>query len=285
MAASGSVPRGAPVRRPRGGVPVVRLVSAVVIGLIMLLPLYWMILAAFSPLSELQSPKLRFWPGAPTLENFRTVFTMPAEVWFLNSIVVTVCSVLLTVSVNLLAGYVFAKLRFRGRDPLFLLLVSTMTVPVQVVMVPQFKLVTGLGMFGTFWAVILPAGAQAFGIFLARQFMLGIPDEVIEAARCDGASQLRVLVSVVLPLSKPLIAVLSLLTFLYQWNDFAWPLIVLKDHDLYTLPVGLLFLNGQYTADYGAIMALALIAVLPMVVIFLCFQRYFVQGFARSGIK
>ncbi|QKW17762.1 carbohydrate ABC transporter permease [Kitasatospora sp. NA04385] len=281
MAPPARSPR-APGRRP---VPVVRTLLAAAVGLVMLLPLYWMVLTAFSPLTDLYSTGPHWWPSAPTLHNFRTVLALPTGTWLMNSVVVTLCVVALTVTVNLLAGYAFAKTRFRGRSTLFLVLVGTMTVPLQVLMVPQFKMVGGLGLFGTFWAVILPASSATFGIFLSRQFMLAIPDEVIEAARCDGAGQFRTFVSVVLPLSKPLIAVLSLLTFLNQWNDFAWPLTVLKDHDLYTLSVGLLFLQGQYTSDYGAIMALALISVLPMVVIFLCFQRYFVQGFARSGIK
>lgn len=272
-----------PRRRDRARVP--RAVAAAVIGLAMALPLFWMLLVAFSPLADLHSSHMRWWPSAPTLDNFRRVFQLPVWTWTMNSTVITCLVVLITVSSNLLAGYAFAKMHFRGRNLLFLLMLSTMTVPVQVLMVPQFKLVSAMGLFGSFWAVILPASSTAFGVFLARQFMLGIPDEVIEAARMDGAGRLRTFFTVVLPLCKPLIAVLSLLTFLNQWNDFAWPLTVLKDERLYTLSVGMQFVNGQYTADYGAIMALALISVLPMVVLFLCFQKYFVQGFARSGIK
>ncbi|MFF3172206.1 carbohydrate ABC transporter permease [Streptomyces sp. NPDC057900] len=264
---------------------VLRAVAAALIGLAMALPLFWMILVAFSPLADLHTPHLRWWPSAPTLDNFHRVFRLPVWTWTMNSTVITSLVVLITVSCNLLSGYAFAKMRFRGRNLIFLVMLSTMTVPVQVLMVPQFKLVSAMGMFGSFWAVIVPASSTAFGVFLARQFMLGIPDEVIEAARMDGAGQLRTFFHVVLPLCKPLIAVLSLLTFLSQWNDFAWPLTVLKDERLYTLSVGMQFVNGQYTADYGAIMALALLSILPMVVLFLCFQKYFVQGFARSGIK
>ncbi|RII15626.1 L-arabinose transport system permease protein AraQ [Streptomyces sp. YIM 130001] len=263
----------------------VRVAAAALAGLAMALPLFWMLLTAFSPLSDLHTTSLHWWPSRFTLDNFRIVFDFPVWTWAMNSTVITCCVVAITVTINLLAGYVFAKMRFRGRNLVFLVLLSTMTVPVQVLMVPQFKLVSGMGLFGSFWAVILPASSTAFGIFLARQFMLGIPDEILEAARIDGAGQLRTFVTVVLPLCKPLIAVLSLLTFLYQWNDFAWPLTVLKDSRLYTLSVGMQFVNGEYTANYGAIMALALLSVLPMVVIFLCFQKYFVQGFARSGIK
>ena len=158
-------------------------------------------------------------------------------------------------------------------------------IPVQVIMVPLFRLVTNLGLYGSYWAVILPTAASAFGLFLARQFILSIPRDLIEAARIDGASHLRVFGSIVLPLSKPLIAVLFFMTLLQSWNDFAWPLIALKQNELFTLPIGLLYLQGQFGSDFGATMAFALINVVPMVVLFLVFQRFFVQGFARSGIK
>ena len=191
----------------------------------------------------------------------------------------------LTVFVNLLAGYAFARLQFRGRNTIFLLTLATMMIPVQAIMVAQFKLVSGLGIYGTYWGVILPGAAAAFGIFLARQFFIGIPEEIMEAARIDGAGQMRIFLQVVLPLCKPLIAVLTLLTLMSSWNDFAWPLIALKQNELFTLPIGLLYLKNQTSPDYESIMALALISVLPMVILFLVFQRYFVQGFARSGIK
>jgi multiple sugar transport system permease protein/alpha-1,4-digalacturonate transport system permease protein len=148
-----------------------------------------------------------------------------------------------------------------------------------------FKLVTGLGIYGSYWAVILPTAASAFGVFLARQFLIAIPRDLIEAARIDGAGHLRTFLWIILPLSKPLLAVLFFMSLLQTWNDFAWPLIALKENELFTLPIGLLYLQGQFGADYGGTMAFALIDVVPMVVLFLVFQRYFVQGFARSGIR
>jgi multiple sugar transport system permease protein len=189
------------------------------------------------------------------------------------------------VAVDLLAGYAFAHLRVPGGNVVFLLLVATLMLPVQVIMVTQFRLVTDLQLYGTYWAVILPTAASAFGVFLARQFVLGIPVELVEAARVDGAGPLRVFAQIVLPLCKPLVAVLTVLTVLSTWNDFAWPLIALQQNELFTLPIGLLYLQGQFGADYGATMAFALVSVLPMVVLFLVFQRWFVQGFARSGIR
>ncbi|MXS75177.1 MULTISPECIES: carbohydrate ABC transporter permease [unclassified Microbacterium] len=277
--------RRAAVRGERRGI-IWRTLIAVIASIIVLFPLYWMLVVAFSPRGEVFEPGLRLWPSTFTWENFQSVFDRyPVATWFGNSLVIGVFVTVFTVVVNLLAGYAFARLRFRGRNVVFLLALATMMIPVQAIMVAQFRLIAGLGIYGTYWGVILPGAAAAFGIFLARQFFLAIPDELIEAARIDGAGQLRVFLQIVLPLCKPLIAVLILLTLMGSWNDFAWPLIALKDPDLFTLPIGLLYLKGQTTPDYNAIMALALISVVPMVLLFLFFQRYFVQGFARSGIR
>ncbi|MFS0912205.1 carbohydrate ABC transporter permease [Microbacterium sp. 179-I 3D2 NHS] len=263
-----------------------RTLIAAVVSLAVVFPLYWMLVVAFSPRGEVFEPGLRLWPSTFTLENFTKVFDrVPVIDWFGNSVVIGAIVTALTVFVNLLAGYAFARLRFGGRNAVFILALATMMIPVQAIMVAQFKLVSGLGIFGTYWGVILPGAAAAFGIFLARQFFIGIPDEIIEAARIDGAGHMRIFLQVVLPLCKPLIAVLTLLTLMGSWNDFAWPLIALNDNALFTLPIGLLYLKNQTSPDYNAIMALALISVLPMVLLFIFFQRYFVQGFARSGIK
>lgn len=272
-------------REERKGI-VLRTIFAVVVCLILVFPLYWMLVMAFSPRGEVFSSELRFWPSQITFDNFDRIFRRFNVLgWLQNSVVIGLFVTALTVVVNLLAGYAFARLRFRGRDAIFLLTLATMMIPVQAIMIAQFKLASGLGIYGTYWGVILPTAAAAFGIFLARQFFIGIPDEIIEAARIDGAGQMRIFLRVVLPLCKPLIAVLTLLTLMSSWNDFAWPLIALKENELFTLPIGLLYLKNQSAPDYEAIMALALISVLPMVILFLIFQRYFVQGFARSGIK
>lgn len=266
---------------------VVRIVLAVAASALVFFPLYWMLVIAFSPRGEVFRPGgVQLWPSQLSIENFESVFArFPVADWFVNSLVIGAFVTALTVTVNLLAGYAFARVRFAGRGILFILALATMMIPVQAIMVAQFRLVTGLQLTGTYWSVILPGAAAAFGLFLARQFFLSIPQELIEAARMDGAGHLRTFLRIVLPLSKPLVAVLTLLTLLGSWNDFAWPLIALKDPALFTLPIGLLYLKGQSTPDYSASMALALISVLPMVLLFLLFQRYFVQGFARSGIR
>lgn len=277
--------RRRPARRGRRGL-VVRSAVAVVVCLIMLFPLYLMVITAFSPRQDVISADLHLFPSAPTLANFSRVFGLAYFwTWFSNSLVISAIVTALTVVVNLLAGFAFAKLPFPGRSTLFLLLLGTMMVPVQAIIVSQFRIVTALDLVGTFWAVIIPSAASAFGIFLARQFIIAIPDELMEAARVDGAGRFRVFFSIVLPLCRPLVAVLVLLTFMYQWNDFLWPLIVLRDPALQTLPVALQAFRGQFTTDYGGLMAMTLVSVAPMVVLFLAFQRFFVQGLARTGIR
>ncbi|QNG39183.1 carbohydrate ABC transporter permease [Geodermatophilaceae bacterium NBWT11] len=252
----------------------------------MLFPLYWMVVTAFSGQGSLTSGPLRWFPENPTLDGFRRAFELlPFGSFFVNSLAIALVAMALSVTLNLMAGYVLAKYRFRGRQAVFVVIVSTLMIPVQVVMVPQFQLVAGLGWIDSYWAVIVPRAAEAFGIFLCRQFMLAIPDEILEAARMDGAGHLRVFWSVVLPMCRPLIAVLVILTFMYRWNEFAWPLIVLNDQQLFTVPIGLAFLQGEYGTDYPALMGMALLSTLPVLVVFALFQKQFVEGVARSGLR
>ncbi len=265
-----------------------RLTAAIVITVVMAFPLYWMLLTAFSTRADLYAPGLHLWPRHLTLDNFVQPFeAFPVWRWFGNSLFIAVIVTVITVVCNLLAGYAFAKLRFRGRNALFLLLLSTMMIPPQAIIVPQFKLSVGLGLYGSLWSVILPEAAVIFGVFLARQFFIAIPDELVEAARVDGAGHFRAFWSVVLPLCKPLLAVLVLLTFMGEWNAFGWPLVALSgDQNQFTLPIGIVAdLQGQYTSNYGAIMAINLLMILPIVVLFVAFQKYFVEGLARSGLK
>ena len=278
--------RGPMTRRTRSRIGLwVRVVVALVVALVMAFPLWVMVVTAVGG-SSVFSTELDLWPDQISGANFQRVFdAWPVGTWFVNSVVVTALTTILTVVVSVMAGYGFAKLRFPAKTPLFLLLLATMMIPTQAILVPQFRIVNGLGLIGTFWAVIVPGAAATFGIFLARQFMLAIPNELMEAAKLDGAGSLRIFWSIVLPLCKPLLAVLTLLALMYQWNDFLWPLIALKDPALYTLPIGLQFLQGQYQTDYGALMAMTLIAVAPLVVLFLAFQRFFVQGLATTGIR
>lgn len=275
------------VRRTTYRGVLLRTAVVALVGLLTISPLYWMVAVAFSTRSELLGGReLRLWPRDVTLENVERVFaSFPVATWFGNSVAISLVVMIVSVVTSLLAGYAFSQLRFPGSTALFFVALATLVLPVQVIMVALFRIVTGMGLYGTYWAVILPTAASAFGLFLGRQFMTGIPRELIEAARLDGAGHLTTFLRIVLPLSKPLIAVLAFMSLLSSWNDFAWPLIALKENRLFTLPIGLLYLQGQSGSDYGATMAFALINIVPIAVVFLLFQRYFIAGFARGGIK
>ena len=263
-----------------------RLVLATVGVLLLMFPIYWMLRVSLADTDELSSLPVSLWPQAWSWHNYVEPWQRyPFLRWASNSVLIAVVSVVATVFINLCAGYAFAKLRFPGRNLLFLLIISTLMVPVQVIMIPQFQIVIDLNLLNSLGGVILPRLAEAFGLFMARQFFLSIPDELLEAARCDGAGHLRTFRSVVLPLSGPLIAVLVIFTFMWRWNEFVWPLIVLTDSDSYTLPVGLQFLIQQFGNNFGPLLAISFLSILPMLIVFAVFQRYFVEGIARSGIR
>jgi ABC-type glycerol-3-phosphate transport system permease component len=225
-------------------------------------------------------------PSSFVWSNFdEAIHRMPFPTWAMNSTVIALVAVAITVTLNLLCGYAFAKFRFAGRDILFIGVLSALMIPIQVILVPLFLVISKLGLLNSYWGVILPRAAEAFGIFMVRQFMVSIPDELLEAARIDGASELSIFLKVVVPLSKPIIAVLVIFTFMWRWNDFALPLVVLMNQDSYTVQLGLNILKGQYNTEWTNIMAIALLSLTPMLVIFAFFQRYFVQGIAGTGLK
>ncbi|WP_432542091.1 carbohydrate ABC transporter permease [Kineococcus sp. SYSU DK002] len=285
-AATGQPPRATRTRRRPHRTRWSRFLVVLVLAVVWVFPLYWMVVTALSSRSDLVAGRVSLLPTSVDLGGFRRALTdFPVLQWVQNSFAIAVVAVVLTVVVDVTAGYVLAKHRFPGRAVVFFLVIATLMIPVQTLLVPQFDLVNDLGWINSYWAVIVPRSAEAFGVFLARQYFLSLPDELLEAAQLDGAGQLRTLWSVVLPLARPLVAVLVVMTFTYRWNEFAWPLVALRDPALYTLPVGLSFLQGQYTTDYPALMAGALVSVLPVLVLFGLAQRQFVAGIARSGLK
>jgi alpha-1,4-digalacturonate transport system permease protein len=252
----------------------------------MFFPLYWMFATAIRPRTELFSGEFNLFPSDLVWSNFTEAWgKLPFTQFYINSIAIAIIAVVVTVFINLLAGYTFAKYKFPGRDIMFLLLISTLMIPIQVTMVPAFLIVSELGWVNTYQGVIAPRAAEAFGIFMVRQFMVSIPDDLIEAARLDGAGEFGIFWKVVLPLSWPIIAVLTIFTFMWRWNDFAWPLVVLQDQSAYTVPLGLNLMKGQFFTDWTGIMAMSLVSILPMLLVFIFFQRYFIQGMVTSGMK
>ncbi len=253
---------------------------------LMLFPIYWIAATAVRPHSEIFDAVISLIPAHVSFENFRMLWQrQPLLAWMENSLFIAIVGVVITVFANLLCGYTFAKFKFPGRNILFFAILGALMIPIQVILVPEFLITAWLGLLNSPWGVILPRAAEAFGIFMVRQFMVSIPDELLEAARLDGAGEFHIFTRIVLPLSKPIIAVLVIFTFMWRWNDFAWPLVVLTDHDAYTLPLGLNLLRGEVNPEWGQVMALALISLAPMLLIFLLFQRYLIQGIASTGLK
>lgn len=253
---------------------------------VMMFPVYWMLATALRPREELFAPDVGLIPSALVWANYADALArMPFFGWAFNTGVILVFAVVITVFINLLCGYAFAKFRFAGRNILFMAILSTLMIPIQVIIVPLFLIVAQLDLLNDYWGVILPRAAEAFGIFMVRQFMVSIPDELIEAARIDGASELGIFFKVVVPLSKPIIAVLIIFTAMWRWNDFALPLVILTQQDMYTVQLGLNLLRGQYNTEWTYIMAIASLSLVPILAIFVFFQRQLVQGIAGTGLK
>lgn len=251
-----------------------------------LMPLAWMVSASFMQPGEANTLPPPWWPSQPTLANYVALFTrLDLTRNFLNSALVSVLATVLSVAVNSMAGYAFAKLPFPGRERLFRGLASALVVPAQVGMLPLFLLLRELGLVSTYAGVLVPYLASIFGIFLIRQYTLGVPDELLDAARMDGASEWQVFRMVAVPIIKPILVTLAAFTFLSAWNDFMWPLIILSDSSLQTLPVALAGLMGEHVQDSELMMAGALVTILPALAVFLAFQRVYVQGIMAGGIK
>jgi multiple sugar transport system permease protein len=250
-------------------------------------PFAWMVLASVKPEAEIRAVPQTWWPHTFTLDNFRELFTrLDFPLYFFNS---TLVAALITAG-NLifcsLAGYALAKLRFRGRKALFGVVLAMLMVPGMVTFVPQFVLVSNLHLANSYAGLVLPFLAGPFGVFLMRQFLLSIPDDLIEAARIDGAGEFRIFRTIVLPLCRPALATLGILTFLSSWNNFLWPLVVATTEDKYTLPVALaLYSVGQNRTDFGLLLAGAGVVVLPVLIVFLLLQRHFLRGIATTGLK
>lgn len=225
-------------------------------------------------------------PRVFTVENYRTaLYKAPILRWFLNSALVATASTLLVLLADAMAAYAFARVRFKGSNILFAIVLSTMMVPSQVTIVPLYLFFNQLSLLDTYLAVILPRAASALGVFMLRQFFKGIPVELEEAARIDGCSRYQIFWRIILPLARPALAALGIFTFVWSWNDFMWPLITLSSKEMYTLPIGIATLVGYYARDYGMLMAGAFIASAPVLAVFLLFQREFIRGIALTGIK
>jgi multiple sugar transport system permease protein len=245
-----------------------------------------MVLTSFKSNSEILTASNHLLPQEPTLSGYRKVLgEVPFFRWFLNSLSTSAIVTIGAMFTSALAGYIFAKFRFRGKRLLFVVILATMMVPFQIVMVPTYIIISKLNLVNDLSAIVIPYLVSAFGVFLAKQFIEAIPNELIEAARMDGASEFRTFWSLVLPQIKPALSALAIFSFMAAWNNYLWPLIILNEESKMTVPLALVFFNGQNVVNYNVVMSAAVLIMIPVVIIFLIFQKQFIKGLTMTGFK
>jgi multiple sugar transport system permease protein len=281
---------------------VVSLVILVILALLFLFPLYWIVTGSFKTGTEINSTTPVWFPTEWTVANFEKLFsrrsaplfeigplvgpTVPGAIrWLVNTVFMAVVAMLLTCITATMAGYALAKKRFYGRALLFSLIVCAMALPKQVILIPLLKEMSTLNLYDTIWAVILPTVGWPFGVFLMKQFSEGIPGEILEAARIDGASEMKTFVTIVIPMVKPGIGALAIFTFINSWNDYFMQLIMLASSKNYTISLGIATMQVETSVDTGLLMAGAALAALPIIIVFLIFQKYFTQGITMGAVK
>lgn len=261
------------------------IIAMVIISVIFMLPYIWMLLDSFKPMKEIVKGK-SFWPEDFTFKNYDTVFKgAPVFAWLKNSVVTSVSGTIIMLFTSSIAGFVFAKYEFKGKNFLFLFILATMMVPQQATMIPSFLLIRKIGLYDNLASLVLPRMVGGFGIFLCRQFIMDIPDDLMDAAQIDGASDMFIYSRLIVPLIMPAMSALAIFTFLGLWNEYLGPLLYLSKTTNMTMPLALSFFSTQRAKDIGAIMAVATIIMLPVTVVFLAFQKQFVEGIAITGMK
>lgn len=264
---------------------VVALIVLIVLAFLFIFPLYWIVTGSFKDAIAINSATPQWFPLEPTMDNFVRLFDRPALRWLLNTVIMAVAAMVLTCITASMAGYVLAKKRFFGQKILFSLFVCAMALPKQVILIPLLKEMSFLGLHDSLWAVILPTVGWPFGVFLMKQFSEGIPTELLEAVRIDGAGEIKTFTQIVLPIIKPGIGALAIFTFINSWNDYFLQLIMLNSQEVLTISLGIAKLQTEMSNDFGLIMAGAALGSIPIIVIFLMFQKYFTQGITMGAVK
>ena len=267
------------------GYKVFAAVVLILVALFFLFPLYWIVTGSFKGVIEINAKHPVWFPTSPTLENYMKLFDNPAFQWLFNIIFISAAAMVLTCITAALAGYALGKKRFIGRGVLFTIIICAMALPKQVIVIPLLQEMTAIHLNNNIWAVILPTVGWPFGVFLMKQFAETIPNEILEAARVDGAGELRTFFSVVFPMIKPGIGALAIFTFVNTWNDYFLQLVMLTSRENWTLPLAIANMQGEMSNDFGLIMAGAALAAIPIVVVFIAFQKYFTQGIAMGAVK
>lgn len=264
---------------------IVSIVLLSILTIIFVFPFYWIMTGAFKSQRDAIAVPPQWWPAAPTTENFVKLFQNPAAQWMINSVLIALITMILVCMTSSLAGYVLAKKRFYGQRLLFSIFIVAMALPKQVILVPLVNMISKMGMHDTMWAVILPLVGWPFGVFLMKQFSENIPSELLESARIDGCNELRTFISIAFPIVKPGFAALAIFTFINTWNDYFMQLVMLSSRDKLTISLGVATLQTEFSTNYGLIMAGAALAAVPIVAVFLLFQKYFTQGITMGAVK
>ena len=265
-----------------------KVISGIILAILtvfLVFPLYWIFTGSVKTAADIHTPPPQWFPTTPTLANHEKLFDNPALLWLWNTIFIAVVAMALTCITAAMAGYVLAKKKFYGRTVIFSLIVCAMALPKQVILIPLLKEMSFLGIHDTLWAVILPTVGWPFGVFLMKQFSEGIPNEMLEAARIDGAGEIRTFVQIILPMVKPGIGALAIFTFITAWNDYFMQLIMLTKNTSLTISLGIANLQAEMATDFGLIMAGAAVAAIPILAVFLMFQKYFTQDITMGAVK
>ena len=260
-------------------------VILIMLAVFFLFPLYWIVTGSFKSAIDINAKVPVWFPMNPTMGNYDKLFAKPAFLWLFNIVFISAMAMILTCITAALAGYALGKKRFYGRTILFTIIICAMALPKQVIVIPLAQEMKLLHMSDTLWAVILPTVGWPFGVFLMKQFSETIPNEILEAARVDGAGELKTFFSVVFPMIKPGIGALAIFTFVNTWNDYFLQLVMLTSEEKWTLPLAIANMQGEMSSDFGLIMAGAALASIPIIVVFIAFQKYFTQGIAMGAVK
>lgn len=260
-------------------------VILIMLAIFFLFPLYWIVTGSFKSAIDINAKVPVWFPMNPTMGNYDKLFAKPAFLWLFNIVFISAMAMILTCITAALAGYALGKKRFYGRTILFTIIICAMALPKQVIVIPLAQEMKLLHMSDTLWAVILPTVGWPFGVFLMKQFSETIPNEILEAARVDGAGELKTFFSVVFPMIKPGIGALAIFTFVNTWNDYFLQLVMLISEEKWTLPLAIANMQGEMSSDFGLIMAGAALASIPIIVVFIAFQKYFTQGIAMGAVK
>lgn len=260
--------------------------TLILLALIFLLPIVWVIICSFKGSSELYKWPPTMIPKQATVANYILAFKKGNfGLYFYNSAFVAVVATIITVVINTMAGFALAKYNFKGNTFLLIAFISTLMIPLEVIMIPIFSVVKHVGLYNNIWGLIIPSAATPTGLFIMRQYLLSIPDELLEAARIDGSSEWHIFWRIIIPIAKPAMSVLAIFSFMWRWNDFLWPLIVISDPKKYTIQLAISNFMGEFNVDWNSLLSMSVVSMIPVLIIFLIFQKQFVQGMVTSGMK